>query len=270
MTSAHFLRSLCALSLPDPSVSAINRGVRKLEVNVPNLFVVFLFWILADFYSEWTVRIMTKRNGIRLTDRDLKIAKWIAEQQAVRLDTIARLLEFMNTPCGPRNLRRLAERWEEAGLVHRQQILADVPMILWPTKSAMRLTDFDDKRIEKSPSITTLHHTLAVSRVRLAYEMMGSDWTPERALRQKFNGQHLADGLATIGQRKALIEVELTRKKKERLRNIISSNARTPGIEQVHYWTTPELHAFVTEEIANIHTSIKGQIYVYQIPSEVL
>jgi hypothetical protein len=100
--------------------------------------------------------------------------------------------------------------------------------------------------------------------------MMGSDWTPERALRQKFNGQHLADGLATIGQRKALIEVELTRKKKERLRNIISSNARTPGIEQVHYWTTPELHAFVTEEIAQIHTSIKGQIFVYQIPSEVL
>lgn len=213
---------------------------------------------------------MTTLKTTRLTERDLKIAKWVAEQQAVRLDTISQLLEFLGTPCKPRNLRRLAERWENAGLLKRQQILADLPLILWPTTQAMRLTDFDDKRVEKQPPITTLHHTLAVSRVRLAYETTGSLWTPERLLRQKFSGQHLADGMATYENKRALVEVELTRKKKERLQNIISSNARTPGIDQVHYWTTPELRPFVFSEISSIDASIRHKVQIYLLPEEIL
>ena len=109
----------------------------------------------------------------RLTQRDLRVARWVAEQQAVRLDTIAQLLAQWGAASQPRNLRRLAERWEHAGLIKRGRILAEAPTILWPTSAAMRLTDLDDKRAEKLPSISTLHHTLAVARVRLEYEKHG-------------------------------------------------------------------------------------------------
>jgi hypothetical protein len=212
---------------------------------------------------------MKNINGIRLTDRDLQIAKWIAEQQAVRLDTVSQLLSHLGSPCKARNLRRLADRWEKAGLIKKKKFLANAPLILWPTTTAMKLTDLQDKKVEREPSISNLHHTLAVARVRVAYEVMGADWICEGALRSKFGGQHLADGFATLGGQSALIEVERTRKERERLKTILATNARTPGVDLIHYWTTPELQIFLNSQISELDSALRNKIQIYLLPQEV-
>lgn len=205
----------------------------------------------------------------RLTDRDLLVAKWIAEQQAVRLDTVGLLLANWGNETVPRNIRRLAQRWESKGLIKRDRILVTTPMVLWPTALAMKLTDLQDKRTEKSPSISSLHHTLAVSRVRVEYEKHGAIWLCERALRNHYPNQHLADGLAQLPNSRILVEVDRTRKKAERLRAIMAINARTPGITAVHYWTTHELITFVSEQVQLLDESVRSRIVIYELPKEV-
>lgn len=209
------------------------------------------------------------RTGIRLTKRDLRAAKWIAEQQAVRMDTVSLLLAIWGAESDSRNVRRLAQRWELGGLTRRARILADAPVILSPTTLSMRLTDLDDKRIEKSPPISTLHHALAVARVRVEYEKHEATWICERALRSIYPNQHLADGMALMSQSKILVEVDRTRKKAERLRTIMATNVRTPGITAVHYWTTHELINFVNKQVKSLDNSVMSRIVVYELPKEV-
>lgn len=205
----------------------------------------------------------------RLTDRDLLVARWIAEQQAVRLDTVGLLLAIWGHETVSRNIRRLSQRWESKGLIKRDRILASAPMILWPTAQAMKLTDLQDKRTEKNPSISSLHHTLAVSRVRVEYEKYGAIWLCEREIRHHYPNQHLADGLAQLPNSRILIEVDRTRKKAQRLRTIMAVNARTPGITAVHYWTTRELIAFVGEQVQLLDESVRSRIVIYELPKEV-
>jgi hypothetical protein len=213
---------------------------------------------------------MKSPNTLRVNERDIRVAQWVAEQQAVRLDTIAQLLSLWGSPCKDRNLRRLADRWDQLGLMRRQLLIANAPAILWPTASSMKLTNFSDKRVEIRPSITTLHHTVAVARVRVEYEVMGATWTCERSLRGKYPDQHLADGLVRLGQQTALVEVERARKEQNRLQLILATNARTPGIDQVHYWTTPKLKPFLHEQITRLDPSLRNRVFVYLLPQEVI
>jgi hypothetical protein len=50
--------------------------------------------------------------SLRLTERDIEYITWIAEQQAVRLDTLQLLFEIRGKKIDPRALRRLVERWQ--------------------------------------------------------------------------------------------------------------------------------------------------------------
>ena len=53
-----------------------------------------------------------KKESLRLTERDIEYITWIAEQQAVRLDTLQLLFEIRGKKIDPRALRRLVERWQ--------------------------------------------------------------------------------------------------------------------------------------------------------------
>ena len=129
-------------------------------------------------------------SAVRLTNRDIQAVTWIAQQQAVRLDTIGRMLSACGASIHGRSLRRLAERWAAAGLVQRRRILAEAPSIVWPTVEGLRCAGIALKPGQRAdaPSIGTLHHTLAVAEVRLAYEQQGYAWTAERFLRGNGGG----------------------------------------------------------------------------------
>lgn len=74
-----------------------------------------------------------KNKSLRLTERDIEYITWIAEQQAVRLDTLQLLFEIKGKKIDPRALRRLVERWQRLGLVQKKILLAKSPSFVWPT-----------------------------------------------------------------------------------------------------------------------------------------
>ena len=216
------------------------------------------------------MRLEGKRK-VRLTERDLYVSKWIAEQGAVRLDTIGLLLRLSNSAVDDRALRRLAERWVALGLIEKARLLANAPSILWPTPEGMRSAGLTLGRGERAskPGFSTLHHSLAVSRVRLEYPVVSAEWTCERALRKEIGGAHLADGMATFPQGRVLVEVDRTQKEKSRLVNIMAANARMPGIIRVDYWTTPGLQKFVTAQRDLLDVGIRERVAVFLLPEEV-
>lgn len=210
------------------------------------------------------------KKKVRLTERDLYVVKWIAEQQAVRLDTIGLLLKLRNCSVDDRSLRRLAQRWQNLGLINRARLI-EAPSILWATPAGMRCAGLTLHRGEKAtqPSFSTLHHTLAVARVRLEYYTPSTTWTCEWALRKQIGGAHLADGMANTSQGRVLIEVDRTQKESVRLANIMASNARAPGIDRVDYWTTPELLGFITRQRDSLDAGVRDRVEVHLLPKEV-
>ena len=85
---------------------------------------------------------MSKKNtSLRLTERDTEYITWIAEQQAVRLDTLQLLFEIRGKKIDPRALRRLVERWQRLGLVQKKILLAKSPSIIWPTIEGMKVAN---------------------------------------------------------------------------------------------------------------------------------
>lgn len=207
----------------------------------------------------------------RLTERDVEVAVWVAEQGCARLDTVACMLENMGSKIGIRQLRKLAVRWEDLGLVHREVLLAKVPTILWTTRYSVKLAGITLGRGQKiiKPSFTTLHHELAVAHIRTIYEAHGATWLSEARIRGEVVG-HLPDGIATVNDMKIIVEVDLTRKNANRLDGIMSENALNPSGDCVDYWVKPELLKYMEKQLASLPKHISQKIRLFTIPKELL
>jgi hypothetical protein len=115
--------------------------------------------------------------SLRLTERDVEYISWIAEQQAVRLDTLLLLFQVRGKDIDLRALRRLVERWQKLGLIQKQRMMANAPSIIWPTAEGMRVANLPLRRGDRMyiPSFSSVHHTVATARVRIEYERRGWD-----------------------------------------------------------------------------------------------
>ena len=212
-----------------------------------------------------------KSNSLRLTERDIEYITWIAEQQAVRLDTLQMLFEIRGKEIDPRALRRLVERWQRLGLVQKKILLAKSPSIIWPTLEGMRVANLPLSRGDRTytPSFSTVHHTVATARVRLEYESNGWEWTCERDLRYELGENHLADGMASLGSQRILVEVERTQKESSRLKNIMMTNLLTKNITHCDYWTTDALYPVIQSHINMLENDLKNKMRVFLLPDEV-
>jgi len=212
-----------------------------------------------------------KNKSLRLTERDIEYITWIAEQQAVRLDTLQLLFEIHGKKIDPRALRRLVERWQRLGLVQKKILLAKAPSIIWPTIEGMKVANLPLSRGDRNytPSISSVHHTVATARVRIEYERRGWEWTCERDLRHEFGASHLADGLASVDTQRILVEVERTQKESSRLKNIMMSNLRTKNITGCHYWTTEALYPVIQSHINMLDEGLKSKMQIFLLPDEV-
>lgn len=206
----------------------------------------------------------------RITDRDVEIATWIAEQGCARLDTIGIVLENMGTPVEARRLRRLAVRWESLGLVKRKKLLARVPLVLWTTKQSLKIAGLPNRnKGGYKPSMATLQHELAVSHIRAEYEKHGACWLSEARIRESHIG-HLPDGIASINSIKIVVEVDRTAKAGNRLESIMIENAIGSVCNFVDYWVTPEMVKFVEKHRSNLPGDLTSKIRIFIIPKEVL
>jgi hypothetical protein len=145
----------------------------------------------------------------------------VAEQHAVRLDVLGRVLDPERPVSVPRTAV-VVEQWRTQGLVEARRLLARTTPAVWPTDAGLRTVGLRCRPVP--PPLGLLPHLHAVSLVRLAVERAGGTWTSERLLRQERTslGAHVADGrFRTAAGVDTAVEVELTPKGASRLRRIV-------------------------------------------------
>jgi hypothetical protein len=145
--------------------------------------------------------------GPRLTERDLAVLRFIAEQRAVRGDVVRRLLAAHAgaVDLTARTLLRHVGRWEQLGLVRREHFQLGRREPIPGAWTWLYLTRRGDARVglgRLEPVTLDLgdrKHLHAVTVTRLALEADGWGWEPERLL-----GPRYAELVAAVGMAEAV------------------------------------------------------------------
>ena len=156
----------------------------------------------------------------RLSERDIELLGLIAEQYAVTLDQLARLIGRSY-----RTARGLRDRWCNAGWTQAPSSPSPCPHFVWLSRRGNKLVGSPYRTWE--PNLGLVTHIEAVTNVRLLRErelQLGS-WECERALAQSCRSRserrsHLPDAIIACPERTA-IELELTLKSRARLGTIV-------------------------------------------------
>jgi hypothetical protein len=209
------------------------------------------------------------------TGRDLAALRWIGEQYTVRLDVAGVLLSRLSPqPTGllsRRTVRQRVDRWEQAGWTCRHRLLGHT--WITATTSGLRHAGLDLEAWE--PAAVRLAHHHAVSLVRLAREPdpAQTEWVCERELwrRRGKASWHLADGalpveVPALWQQRGIVEafelVEVELHQKARRRVVAAFKTLPPGTRLVTYYTTPALHAALSNQLASVVRELGGSVAV--------
>ena len=162
------------------------------------------------------------RGSFQVSERDLELLGLIAEQYAITLDQLARLIG--RTLSEPRAACATAGATPAGHKAH--ELAVDLPPFVWLTRRGSRLDRLPVTEPGRPiPGLAT--HIEAVTNVRLLLdrELQIGEWECERTLAQRSpsrsqNRPHLPDAVLTCPERIA-IEVELNLKSRARLELII-------------------------------------------------
>lgn len=184
---------------------------------------------------------------MQLTRRDERMLEWLSVVRMADIDAIRWALAGLRSGCAdePVTVRR-ANQWiarmAEVGLVDRVRPLYRDRQIVWPTSKATGQT---------APALfrQTMRHELTVAAVSARYLSRGYSWA--RDARPQSLQDHQADGIATKGEAKELVEVELTVKKLSRYKLIHARHGQriaSGEISRVVYVCTPDIATTVARE----------------------
>jgi hypothetical protein len=195
--------------------------------------------------------------GPRLTDRDMACLKWVAQQYAIRLDQLQRLL-LRFTPeedrskvrtgadrlSRERTYRTLA-RWESLGLIEYASILDGEPRWVWLSGKGLR--EIGSTLRYNRPSAVRLRHLYWTNQVRLWVESRRPQdlWRSEREIKATHQAreagehqEHLPDAvLHAANGRISAIEVELEPKASRQLEAIVAE--LEAGYTSILYFAAP-------------------------------
>jgi DNA-binding CsgD family transcriptional regulator len=160
------------------------------------------------------------RGTFRVSERDVEVLGLIAEQYAVTLDQLARLIGRSY-----RTARGLRDRWCSAGWTHSAKLTVNLPPFVWLTRQGSRLVDSPYRTWDANLGLATHIGAVTDLRLLLERELRLGQWECERSLAQSCPSHsasrpHLPDAVLICDQRIA-IEVELTRKSRVRLAPIV-------------------------------------------------
>lgn len=214
------------------------------------------------------------QKGVRITERDDLVLRWLVEQRAASLPQVGELLARAagTGPLSERRIRQIVSRWEQAGVAARWSIWHGEPPVVCPTQQAARMHGFGRYR---RPGVGIMRHTVTVSGVRLRIERPGADrvWIPETQLRRVCPpGEHLADGGWIEGSGAATaVEVELTPHGRSRVEQAIRSllAAQVDGRPRWHhvlYLCAPETITQVTAVANMLEPQLRSQVTVRALP----
>jgi hypothetical protein len=212
---------------------------------------------------------MNEKKNPKIRGRDLTVAQFIAEQGPTRLSTISRYLVSKGFSIDPREIRRICERLEKQDLIFRKQVLSG-SSVTWPTAKGLRLAGiqaFSGERVS-NPSMELLLHSILVSEVRVIYETNGAEWICERKIRDIFPN-HLPDGLAVYNGERIIVEIDRTRKQKDRLLTIMKLNIFSlSGNSIVDYWVTKDLFQYVNAQKHLLPDSLRNNIRIFTLSED--
>jgi len=178
---------------------------------------------------------------------------WIGEQYVIPRDVVGILLGRASDDEAARAAGRVTDtvvdrtlrRWRDLRLAHCRRFLVGESASIWPTGIGLRVAGLGYRPSE--PSFATLAHRHAVARVRAQVEGRQGDlcWICERELRDGTRGRraHLPDGVVETQRGRTAIEVELTPKTEERVRDIL--HTLFAEYDRVVYYATPRAGAVV-------------------------
>lgn len=211
-----------------------------------------------------------------LTERDVRSLVWMGEQFAIRFDHLQILAGRLSE--NPEALPaqglsyqatyRISTRWVKAGLAVRKKILVGEPMWLWLTRRGIEQVGLELPYHQ--PAISRLAHIHAVNAVRLLVEARLGDrvrWIGERAAnmqRMAAGKTHLVDGELRYQTGEVVaVEVELTQKRRVRLRRILEELRQ--DYYTVWYFVAPECRTAVEHAIQQLEGHEKTFV-VYPLP----
>jgi hypothetical protein len=206
---------------------------------------------------------------LKLTPRDLTVIQFVAEQGPTRISTVSKYLDFKNLSTDSRRLRRIFEKLEKFGFLHRKQILAG-STIAWPTGLGLRTAGLPGYiKSHTNPSMELLLHSIQVAEIRLIYEFNGAKWNCERSITNYFPN-HLPDGFAIYDDHKIIVEIDRTRKNKDRLISIMKVNALAFASNgYVDYWAPRNLVDFIVANKQLLPDNLQSLIRVFEIPGDI-
>jgi hypothetical protein len=171
---------------------------------------------------------------VRVTDRDVRVLRWLGEQFGAPMATVAALYGV-----GERDARRHAARLEQAGFATRQR----APGTTWlvPTRRGLRFAGLDYG--EWALVAWKSDHTAAVGRLRLCLADLYPEatWTSERAIRSRWDDSgarvRFADGQLDFHVTCVGVELELHRKKPHQYKNVAGDI--DPDYDEVWWFCPP-------------------------------
>lgn len=207
------------------------------------------------------------------TGRDRQAVEEIAGMGGVPLDLLAGWLGSLDPDREGRavsidTMRQSRQRWQRLGWMNEHRILAGAGGVwVWPTAQGLREAG-STWRACREPSLTTLAHRRAVWAARLELAGRGWGWVPERELhrRQHADGRraHVADGLAVTPDGEVPVEVELTRKSRERVVEIVGGHLAGPG--KAIYFVTGGTRPVVEAALVQLGEPVAGRVWVRDLP----
>src|SRR3954463_15944530 len=160
---------------------------------------------------------------LRATERDRRLLRWVAEQYAVSIPQLARLMGRSEHAA-----RWLRARWQRAGWAQGRTMLVGRPVFVWLTRNGSRVAGTGLKVWE--PNAGALAHIEAVNEVRLlaAQRRPRAGWgcrggrTARPLPGAPSVRAHRPDAVVNVdGERRVAVEVELTLKSRARLERIV-------------------------------------------------
>jgi hypothetical protein len=202
--------------------------------------------------------------SVRCSARDLELLRVVAEQYAVTLPQLAKMMS-----CSPHAARWLRSRWERAGWARGRALLVGEPVFVWLTRRGQSLAGID--YAVWRPNAGMLAHIAAVTDVRLHVldRHPGAVWVCERELHREFGGarggrqRHRSDGLVVIDGREVAVEVELTLKRRARIEQIMTELVARYG--SVTYFAAPAPRRTLERVAAEVG---RGRVQVLDLPQE--
>jgi hypothetical protein len=202
------------------------------------------------------------QGSYRVSERDVELLGLIAEQYAVTLDQLARLMGRSY-----RTARGLRDRWCNAGWTDSAKLAVNLPPFVWLISRGRRVADSPYRTWQPNHGLATHIEAVTDLRLLLEPELRLGTWECERSLAQTWPSRsasrpHLPDAVLVSDQRIA-IEVELTRKSGARLGTIVEQ--LSADYDSVWYFAPDRLRARLFELAA---TAPYDNVTVHRYPPD--